>query len=99
MESLKSSYGKMVWNEELGQDVPVGWSVLPIKDYVVEMKNGGTPNRGVSEYWNSNDIPWLKTGEIENNIVVSAEEYISKQGLNNSSAKLFPKETVLMALY
>ena len=95
----KSNGGDMVFNEELGEDVPVGWSVLSIKDYVVEMKNGGTPNRGVSEYWNFNDIPWLKTGEIENNIVVSAEEYISNQGFNNSSAKLFPKETVLMALY
>ena len=98
-KAYKSDGGEMVWNEELEKEIPVGWSVLPIKDYVVEMKNGGTPNRGVSEYWNSNDIPWLKTGEIENNIVVSAEEYISNQGFNNSSAKLFPKETVLMALY
>ena len=95
----KTSGGDMVYNMELDMEIPEGWERLSIKNYCIEMMNGGTPNRGVTDYWNSNDIPWLKTGEVENNIIIKSEEYISKAGYKNSSAKLFPKETVLMAMY
>jgi type I restriction enzyme S subunit len=63
------------------------------------MKSGGTPSRINPEYWNSNDVPWLKTGEVKNNIILSTEEYISIEGLKNSSAKLLPIDTVLMSMY
>ncbi|MFD0836023.1 restriction endonuclease subunit S [Mariniflexile aquimaris] len=95
----KSSGGDMMWCDELDKEIPVGWEVVAIKEFCKEMMNGGTPNRGVAEYWNSNDVPWLKTGEVENNIVIKSEEYISNKGFKNSSAKLFPKDTVIMAMY
>jgi len=95
----KSSDGKMVWNEELGKEIPAGWEVVKVKDFCDEMKSGGTPSRDNLNYWNSNDIPWLKTGEVSNNVVFDAEEYISKEGYKNSSAKLIPTESVLMAMY
>ena len=98
-QPYKSSGGKMYFNEELDKKIPEDWEVISIKDFCVEMKNGGTPNRGNPEYWNSIDIPWLKTGEVENNIIIKSEEYISKEGFKNSSAKLFPLETVIMAMY
>jgi type I restriction enzyme S subunit len=63
------------------------------------MRSGGTPSRAENKYWDSNDVPWIKTGEIKNNIVLKAEEYISFEGLKNSSAKLHPKGTVLMSMY
>src|SRR5690606_19897512 len=95
----KSSGGKMVWNEELEKEIPEGWEVVKVKDFCEEMKNGATPNRDIAEYWNSRDIPWLKTGEISNNVVFDAEEYISKEGFANSSTKLIPADSVLMAMY
>ncbi|MDD2744909.1 MAG: restriction endonuclease subunit S [Candidatus Gracilibacteria bacterium] len=95
----KSSGGEMEFCSELKKEVPKGWSAGKIKDFVVDMKNGATPLRDKIEYWNSNDIPWLKTGEIHNNILVSAEEYISKKGFKNSSTKILPVNTVLMAMY
>lgn len=61
--------------------------------------SGGTPSRTVDEFWKTNDIPWLKNGEIKNNIILSTEEYISKAGLAESSAKLVPIYTVNMAMY
>ena len=76
-----------------------GWEEITVKDFCVEMKSGGTPSRTENNYWNSNDIPWVKTGEIKNNIVIQAEEYISNAGLKYSSAKLLPKDTVLMSMY
>ncbi|MEA4936681.1 hypothetical protein SDC9_67849 [bioreactor metagenome] len=70
-----------------------------VKGFCLDMKSGGTPSRTEDSYWCSNDIPWLKTGEIKNNILIQAEEYISNEGLKNSSAKLLPKNTVLMSMY
>ena len=75
------------------------WDWTTVKDYCVDMKSGGTPSRTEISYWDSKDIPWLKTGEIKNNIIIQTEEYISNLGLKNSSAKLLPKETVLMSMY
>ena len=95
----KSSGGEMVWCEELGKEVPEGWENISVKDFCVDMKSGGTPSRTNPEYWSINDVPWLKTGEIKNNIILSTEEYISNEGLKKSSAKLLPKDTVLMSMY
>ena len=95
----KSSGGKMVWCEELGKEVPEGWEVIPIKDFCKEMKSGGTPSRDNINYWNSKDIPWLKTGEICNRVLIESEEYISLEGYKNSSAKILPVNTVLIAMY
>lgn len=75
------------------------WDITTVKDFCVNMMSGGTPSRTENSYWNSNDIPWVKTGEIKNNILIKSEEYISNLGLKNSSAKLLPKDTVLMSMY
>lgn len=98
-KGYKSSGGKMVWCEELEKEIPEGWEIVPIKVFCEEMKNGATPSRDNLEYWNSNDIPWIKTGEVSNNILLDAEEYISELGHKNSSTKLLPINTVLMAMY
>lgn len=85
-------------DSELGP-IPKGWRVGTVADFALDMKNGGTPSRNNEEYWNSRDIPWIKTGEILNHPIVECEEYISKSGLNNSSARLLPINSVLIALY
>lgn len=61
--------------------------------------SGGTPSRTVEQFWNSNDVAWLKNGEIKNNIILSTEEYISEAGLKGGSAKLVPVYSVNMAMY
>lgn len=98
-KGYKFSGGEMIYNEELDKEIPVGWGVKLIKDFCLDMKSGGTPSRTNYEYWNKQDIPWLKTGEIKNNIILNTEEYISDEGLKNSSAKLLPVNTVLMSMY
>lgn len=72
---------------------------ITVKEFCVDMKSGGTPSRTKYEYWSQNDFPWIKTGEIKNNVLIQAEEYISELGLLNSSAKILPKDTVLMSMY
>lgn len=72
-------------------------SVLKIKD-VAKTASGGTPKRSNTEYYNG-DIPWLKSGELKDGKIVDSEEFITELGLQNSSAKLHPKGTLLVAMY
>ena len=53
--------------------IPKDWSVQLIGEFVDDMKNGGTPRRGESAYWENGTIPWLKTGEINNNIILKVK--------------------------
>ncbi|NUH86236.1 restriction endonuclease subunit S [Bacillus firmus] len=73
------------------------WELKPLKDISL-LTSGGTPNRKNKEYWNGT-IPWITTSEIHFNVINKAREYISDLGLKNSSAKLFPKNTILIAMY
>ncbi|EES71713.1 type I restriction modification DNA specificity domain protein [Paenibacillus sp. oral taxon 786 str. D14] len=63
-----------------------------------DTSSGGTPSRSVPTYFNGN-IPWVTTSELNDNYIRSTAEKITSEALNNSSAKLFPKGTVLMAMY
>lgn len=65
---------------------------------IANISSGGTPNRSNSRYWNGN-IAWITTSLINFNVIHKAEEYITDEGLQNSSAKLFPSGTLLMAMY
>ncbi len=73
------------------------YPVLKISD-IADTSSGGTPNRGMIEYYNG-EIPWVKSGELKDGIITSCDEYITESGLKNSSAKLFPKGTLLVAMY
>ncbi len=95
----KSSGGEMIFCQELEQKIPEGWGAITLKCFCSEMKSGATPSRGNPSYWSSRDIPWLKTGEVANCIIIDSEEYISHSGFNNSSAKIIPPNSVLIAMY
>ena len=81
------------------ENLPEGWRMGTIGEFCKEMKSGGTPSRSHNEYWDKKDYPWLKSGEVHNNIIVSVEESISQSGLDNSSAKVIPHGSVIMAMY
>ncbi|WP_295748145.1 restriction endonuclease subunit S [Undibacterium sp.] len=98
-QPYKSNGGALIFDKELEMDIPEGWKNGSIKDFSLKIRSGGTPSRDEISYWNSKDIPWLKTGEIANKVLVSSEEYISSLGMQNSSAKLLPVNTVLVAMY
>lgn len=60
---------------------------------------GGTPLKSKKEYYENGDIPWLLSGEVNNRNITSSRNFITQKGLDNSSAKLFPKDSVLVAMY
>ncbi|WP_373937540.1 restriction endonuclease subunit S [Vibrio kanaloae] len=64
-----------------------------------KISSGGTPSRREKSYYDNGDIPWIKTGDLHKVRIQQASEYITQLGLDKSSAKLFPKDTVLLAMY
>lgn len=73
------------------------WETKPIRD-TFDTASGGTPDRKKKEFWDG-EIPWITTSLVDGNIVSEAAEFITAEGLKGSSAKLFPKNTVLIAMY
>lgn len=71
--------------------------IVKVKDFA-KTTSGGTPNRSNADFYNG-EIPWLKSGELNDGIIHESEEFITEDGLNNSSAKLHPKGTLLIAMY
>ena len=65
---------------------------------ICAIKSGGTPDRSNESFWNG-DIPWVTTTLIDYGVIEAANEFITAEGLKNSSAWIVPKGTVLMAMY
>jgi len=77
--------------------IPNDWEVKRLGE-LASISAGGTPSRSIAKYWNG-DIPWITTSELDFGTVSQADQFISKEGLNNSAAKILPPGTLLMALY
>ncbi len=65
---------------------------------IADITSGGTPSRTNPAYWNG-DINWVTTSEINRSFILLASQKITQLGLENSSAKVFPKNTILVAMY
>lgn len=61
--------------------------------------SGGTPLRSNQDFFTNGTIPWVKSGELKNRYVTEVEEYITENAVKNSSAKLIPKGSLLIAMY
>lgn len=64
-----------------------------------KLGSGGTPSKSHPEYYDNGNIPWLKTGEIDWNDICEVEEKITQEGMKNSSAKIYPAKSVVIAMY
>ena len=66
---------------------------------IYKISSGGTPSRKKSAYWINGNIPWVTTTEVTNEIITSTNECITKLGLENSSAKIYPINSLIIAMY
>ncbi len=66
---------------------------------IFTISSGGTPDKRQTKYYKTGTIPWVKTGDLKEKYVSHNTERITQEGLRNSSAKLFPAGTVLVAMY
>ncbi len=73
--------------------------MMKISDIAMSVSAGGTPSRDKKEYWIRGDINWLKISDMKFTYISTTEEKITKLGLENSSAKIFPRGTVVYSIF
>ena len=74
------------------------WETVPLGEICVT-SSGGTPKSSNREYYENGTINWLKSGEVVNGYIYATEQKITEKALQESSAKMFPPETVVVAMY
>lgn len=85
-------------NAKFENGLPEGWERRRISAYY-DTCSGGTPSRTREEFFVAGIYPWVKTGEIKDCIIIDTEEYITKEAVKKSSAKLLPAKSLAMAMY
>lgn len=99
--AVKNKESKITYNREkiieLQFKIPDNWSKVCI-GMISDISSGGTPARSNNSYWNGN-IPWIKIGDLNQKYISECSEYITEDGLNNSSAKWFEPGTVLYTIF
>jgi type I restriction enzyme S subunit len=75
-----------------------GWENKRIEE-IAKTTSGGTPSRSNKNYYDDGNTLWVKSGELNDNYIIDTEEKITDEAIRNSSAKLFPVGTVLIAMY
>jgi len=85
-------------SEESSAELPSGWEWKKIGDFC-ETSSGGTPLKQHNEYYENGNIPWLRSGEVCQKEIFETEMYITQKGMENSSAKYFPENSVVVAMY
>jgi len=98
MQQLFPAEGETLPKLRFSQFRDVGEWINTSLGKVSKITSGGTPSRSNKDFWKGN-IPWVTTSLIDFNTIFNTNEYISEVGLKGSSAKLFPKNTILMAMY
>ena len=84
------------WDEPY--KLPENWCWVKL-DNITNITSGGTPSRGNPLYWQNGNIPWVKISDISGKYVETTEEKITQLGLDNSSAKIFKKGTILYSIF
>jgi len=79
------------------QKLEANFPYIPIGDFA-QTSSGSTPPRNISQYYEGT-IPWVKTGELQDNLLTMTEEHVSEVALQEISLRLFPEKTLLVAMY
>ena len=92
--------GRSVFLEVFGDPVrnERGWEVVELGE-ISDISSGSTPSRSNPDYWENGTIPWVKTGEVRGTEINETEEKITNKGLEESSCKLYPKGSIIIAMY
>jgi type I restriction enzyme S subunit len=101
LEAYRKGVMQQLFSQEVrfknsnGNDFPM-WEKKKLGE-IYDVVVGGTPSTTKKEYWGGN-IGWLSSGDLGNGIVEKPSKFITEKGFQNSSAKLIPKNTALLAM-
>ena len=93
----EASASPFVPEDEQPYPIPENWCWTRM-NYIAQWGSGGTPSRKIPLYYQGT-IPWIKTGELNDDYIFETEEHISDDAIAHSSAKLFPINTIVIAMY
>jgi type I restriction enzyme S subunit len=79
--------------------IPSGWRTGTIVECTEKVQNGGTPRRDEPSFWTGGSVPWLTSGEVRQPIIITTDSFITKLGMDASSAKWVPPLSTVVALY
>ena len=96
----RTSGGEMVWDEQLKREIPKGWETGTIGN-LGTIVSGGTPNTSFDEYYCTDGYAWITPNDLSGNtdkmFISHGERDVTVEGIENSSAVLMPKHTVLLS--
>jgi type I restriction enzyme S subunit len=78
-------------------EIPENWQTSRLKMFS-KIYSGGTPDKTKNEYWENGTVPWIASGEVNQELITEVTTYITKEALKNSSTKWIPKNAIVMAL-
>ena len=80
------------------RSIPCGWSERQISE-IFNTTSGGTPLSTEKSYYEHGTIPWINSGELNDPYIRETKSFITETGMYNSSAKMIPENSVLVAMY
>lgn len=96
--ALQKAFNPLKDNAKENYKLPQSWEWKSLGE-IANTSSGGTPSRNKKEYWENGNIKWLKSGELNDGYIDFIEENITEEAIKNSSAKIFQKGTLLIAMY
>lgn len=78
---------------------PRGWQARPISVFCRTGSGGTPPRRNAARYYTGGTIPWVKSGELREALILSTEEYVTEIALQETSIKMVPAGALLLAMY
>ncbi|EGA8499915.1 restriction endonuclease subunit S [Campylobacter coli] len=96
--ALQKAFNPLKDNVKENYKLPQSWEWKSLGE-IANTSSGGTPSRNKKEYWENGNIKWLKSGELNDGYIDFIEENITEEAIKNSSAKIFQKGTLLIAMY
>ena len=97
-ESAVEQIGPAPAKDEVPFVLPEKWKWVQAK-CIGSWKSGATPRRDNAEFWENGPVPWLKTGEVSNCLVLATEEFVTEKAVKQARLRLNPKGSVLIAMY
>jgi type I restriction enzyme S subunit len=82
---------------EIGE-IPEHWEVARLGD-ITQTYSGSTPRRDNAAYWEAGQVPWLKSGELQDDLVEGVQEFITEKALRETAVKFVEAGTLLVAMY
>lgn len=96
--NIRSEKTQKFKNSPLGK-IPVEWDIIFLgNEKYFSLATGGTPLTTKKEFWENGNIPWLSSGEIHKKIIYYTDNFITKRGYENSNARFYPINSILIAL-